>query len=97
VFPSLYEGFGLPILEAMACGVPLVCSRAASIPEVAGDAAEFFEPHSAEDLAAAVERVLKSPELQETLRRKGKERLKQFSWDECARRHCQVFRDVMQD
>ena len=54
VMPSLIEGFGLPVLEAMACGTPVVCSRAASLPEVAGDAAEYFDPTSAEDLAAAI-------------------------------------------
>jgi glycosyltransferase involved in cell wall biosynthesis len=96
VFPSLYEGFGLPLLEAMACGTPVACSRAASLPEVAGDAAEYFDPASSEDLARAIERVLVSPEHQESLRRKGQERLKQFSWEECARRHCQVFREVLQ-
>jgi glycosyltransferase involved in cell wall biosynthesis len=97
VFPSMYEGFGLPVLEAMASGAPVACSRAASLPEVASDAAEFFNPESAEDMAAAIERVLGSSELKETLRRKGKQRAGQFSWDECARRHCRVFRDVLQN
>jgi glycosyltransferase involved in cell wall biosynthesis len=96
VMPSLIEGFGLPLLEAMACGTPVVCSRAASLPEVAGDAAEYFEPTSADDLAAALEGVLGSRELQETLRRKGRERVRLFSWDECARRHYEAYRQALQ-
>lgn len=96
VQPSFLEGFGLPIIEAMACGTPVVCSRAASLPEVAGDAVEYFDPSSVEDLAAAIQRVLGSSDLRATLRRKGLERAKQFSWDECARRHCQVYREVLQ-
>jgi len=95
VMPSFIEGFGLPVLEAMACGTPVVCSWAASLPEVAGDAAEFFEPSSVDDLAAAIERVLNSPERQAVLRQKGLERAKQFSWEECARRHCEVYRSVL--
>ena len=96
VMPSFIEGFGLPVLEAMACGTPVICSRAASLPELAGDAAEFFEPSSVDDLAEAVERVLNSPERQAVLRQKGLERAKQFSWEECARRHIEVYRKVLE-
>lgn len=95
IYPSCYEGFGFPVLEAMSWGVPVVCSRAASLPEVAGDAAEFFEPSSADDLAAAIERVTGSPGRRAILRQKGSERVKQFSWDECALRHCDVYRSVL--
>jgi glycosyltransferase involved in cell wall biosynthesis len=97
VMPSFIEGFGLPVLEAMACGTPVVCSRAASLPEVAGNAAEYFEPTSVEDLAEAIERVLNSPERQAALRQKGLERVKQFSWEECARRTLEVYRKVLQE
>ena len=96
VMPSLIEGFGFPVLEAMACGTPVVCSRAASLPEVAGDAAEYFDPASAEDLAAALQRVLGSSQLRETLRAKGLERARLFSWRECARRTLDVYRSVLE-
>ena len=95
VFPSWYEGFGLPVLEAMACGAPVACSRVASLPEVAGDAAEFFDPASPDDVAAAMDRVLQSSERREILQRKGRERAARFSWDECARHHCRVFRELL--
>ncbi|MBI1983524.1 MAG: glycosyltransferase, partial [Acidobacteria bacterium] len=97
VLPSYLEGFGLPAIEAMACGTPVVCSRAASLPEVAGDAAEFFEPSSAEDLAAAIRRVLESPERGAGLRRKGLARASRFSWDECGRLHWRLYRELMED
>jgi glycosyltransferase involved in cell wall biosynthesis len=95
VMPSFIEGFGLPVLEAMACSTPVACSRVASLPEVAGDAAEYFDPSSMDDLAAAMERVLRSSQLQETMRLKGLERAKLFSWEECARRHCCLYDEAL--
>jgi glycosyltransferase involved in cell wall biosynthesis len=91
VFPSLYEGFGQPPLEAMACGCPVACSNAASLPEVVGDAARLFDPESVEDIAAAIEDVLDAPEEWTT---RGLERAQLFSWDECARQHEAVYREL---
>ena len=96
VMPSFIEGFGLPVLEAMACGTPVVCSWAASLPEVAGDAAEYFEPTSVDDLAAVIERVLGSCQLHESLRRKGLERVKLFSWHGCARQTLELYCKLLQ-
>jgi glycosyltransferase involved in cell wall biosynthesis len=93
----MIEGFGLPVLEAMACGTPVVCARATSLPEVAGDAAEYFEPTSVDDLAAAIKRVLGSRELQGALRSKGLEQVKLFSWQECAGRTLDVYHRVLQE
>ena len=91
VFPSLYEGFGQPPLEAMACGCPVACSNAASLPEVVGDAARLFNPESPEDMAAAVEEVLERPD---EWARRGLERATLFSWDACARAHETVYREL---
>lgn len=91
VFPSLYEGFGLPPLEAMAAGTPAIVSRAASLPEVCGDAALYVDPTNAADLASAMQRVLGSAELREDLARRGRERARGFSWDATAR----ATRDVL--
>ena len=94
VFPSLYEGFGMPVLEAMACGTPVITSRTTSLPEVAGDAAMFVNPEDVEELADAITRVLDSAELRNTMRTKGIERAKHFSWARAARQTCEVYRDV---
>jgi glycosyltransferase involved in cell wall biosynthesis len=82
VFPSMYDGFGLGILEAMASGVPVACARAASLPEAAGHAALYFDPRNAEDMADRMVN-LTNRELARELRQKGLERAKAFSWDEC--------------
>jgi alpha-1,3-rhamnosyl/mannosyltransferase len=93
--PSTLEGFGLPVLEAMACGTPVVCSNAASLPEVGGDAAEYFDPYSVEDMAGAIERVLSSGTRQAELRRKGLLQAARFRWDECVRQHAKIYRDLL--
>ncbi len=85
VFPSLYEGFGLPVLEAMARGVPVACSDASSLPEVAGDAALLFEPRDTRAIAAAITRLLEEPSLRERLRERGFERARLFTWQRTAR------------
>ena len=81
VFPSLYEGFGLPPLEAMACGAPVVTSNVSSLPEVTGHAAVLVNPHDTGSIVEGVRRVLTSPSLQRSLRRQGPERARQFSWE----------------
>ena len=85
VFPSLYEGFGLPVLEAMARGVPVVCSDRSSLPEVAGDAAVLFDPEDASAIAAAIERVLADPAEAELMRAAGRAHAEKFTWKAAAR------------
>jgi glycosyltransferase involved in cell wall biosynthesis len=94
VFPSHYEGFGLPLLEAMACGCPVVSSNAASLPEVAGDAAVFIDPNDDEDLADAMNKVVFDSEVRDKLKLKGLERAKEFSWERAAEKTLAVFGKV---
>ncbi len=93
--PALYEGFGLPILEAMACGLPVVASNVASIPEVTGSAALLVDPEDEEALAAAMRRILKEPEIAQELREKGLKRASLFSWKKTAVQTLQVYRKVL--
>jgi glycosyltransferase involved in cell wall biosynthesis len=95
VFPSLYEGFGLPVLEAMACGTPVVTSSTSSLPEVAGDAALLVDPYNVDELAGAMRRVLEQPEAAQGLRERGLARAAQFSWDRTARETIAVYERVM--
>jgi glycosyltransferase involved in cell wall biosynthesis len=95
VFPSLAEGFGLPVLEAMLRGAPVACSNATSLPEVAGNAALYFDPLDVEAIAVSVRRILEDGELAERLRAAGFERARQFSWDETARGTLACYRKAL--
>jgi glycosyltransferase involved in cell wall biosynthesis len=97
VFPSLYEGFGLPVLEALALGTPVACSNAASLPEVAGDAAELFDPHDPEAIAEAIRRCLEDDALRRHLMARGRARAAQFTWERCAELTLQSYRRLGAD
>jgi len=96
VFPSLYEGFGLPPLEAMACGVPVITSNVSSLPEVVGDAGFMVDPYRVNELTGAMNLVLSDENLQEEMREKGLNRAKMFSWEKCARETLKVYEEVYQ-
>ena len=94
VFPSLYEGFGLPVLEAMACGAPVICSDGSSLPEVAGNAARRVDTRDPATLAVAMESVLANAGLREEMRVKGLAQAARFSWEQAARRTLEVYRTI---
>jgi len=96
VLPSFEEGFGLPVLESMACGTPVACSKTASLPEVGGDAAEYFDPTSAESIAQTICKLMNSSERLSELQRRGPERAKQFSWESSGREHLKLYRSLLQ-
>lgn len=95
VFPSLSEGFGLPPLEAMACGCPVVVSNVASLPEVCGDAAYYVDPYNVESIADGIYKVLTNETLRQGMIQKGIERAKLFSWEKSAEEHLKVFEEVL--
>lgn len=94
VYPSLYEGFGIPVLEAMASGVPVITSNTSSLPEVAGDAAYLIDPYDVPALTDAIEKVLQDENLARSLQAKGLQRAKAFSWERTARQTLEVYKDV---
>ena len=97
VFPSLMEGFGLPVIEAMARGVPVVCSEAASLPEAAGDAALMFDPLNTDELSAALERLAEDAELRARLRAKGLKRAEALTWQSCAEHTLEAYQRICAD
>jgi glycosyltransferase involved in cell wall biosynthesis len=95
VYPSLYEGFGIPLLEAMSLGCPVVCSNTSSFPEVAGAAAEFFDPHDTESIAEALERVLSSLSRINVLSAAGKQQAQKYSWQTCVDQTISVYESLL--
>ena len=95
VYPSFYEGFGLPVAEAMACGVPVLTSNASSMPEVGADAVVYCNPNDTEDIKEQIELILNNTELQKSLSSKGLIRAKLFSWESSAAEHIKVFKELL--
>lgn len=97
VFPSLYEGFGLPSLEAMACGCPVTAARASAVPEVCGEAALYFDPYDITDMSSKIRRAIEDNVLREELRARGAERARLFRWESCADTTAEVVRELMRN
>lgn len=95
VFPSLYEGFGIPILEAFACGCPVVCSNSSSFPEIAEEAAYYFDPYSENSINYAIIKVSEDRKLRNELINKGYEKLKEFSWEKTAEQTKKIYEDLL--
>ena len=96
IFPSLYEGFGIPVLESWACGAPVVLSDISCFREIAGDAGHYFDPRDKDSITAAVEEVLMHPTLQNDLRNKGRERLSHFSWEHAVQQTNNIYKSLIQ-
>ena len=96
-FPSLYEGFGIPPLEAMSLGCPVVCANAASLPEVVGDAAELIEPMEVDSIAEGMLHVLADEPYRTKLIQRGYVRAKKFNWDDSANKLTQICREVLEE
>jgi len=94
MMPSLYEGFGQTVVEAMACGAPCLVSKVSSIPEIAGDAVYYVDPHDTEGIKVAMEKLASDRELREKLSRAGKEQARKFSWEKCARETLGVYKNI---
>lgn len=95
IYPSLYEGFGIPPLEAMSLNCPVICSRTSSIPEVVGDAGQYFDPFDIDDMQSAIKKVIESESLRQDLIARGQKQLTKFSWDLCAEQTAQIYHKVL--
>ena len=95
LFPSLEEGFGIPVLEAMANGLPVVASRTASLPEAGGEAALYVDPHDPQDIADKVLRAVENPELRQKMIQQGLERAREFSWRRAAEATLKVYKEAL--
>lgn len=96
LFPSFYEGFGLPVLEAISCGTPVICSNVSSLPEVGGDAVIYCNPYDVDDIKNKIELVLNDENLQTEMIQKGLNRSKLFSWEKSAQGHIKIFKELLQ-
>jgi glycosyltransferase involved in cell wall biosynthesis len=94
LFPSLYEGFGMPVLEAMACGAPVITSRVSALPEVVGDAGVLIDPYSEPAISEALGEVLTSPKRRQELGQRARERSRMFSWRQVAEQTVAVYEEV---
>ena len=97
VFPSFFEGFGLPVLEAMACGTPVICSDKSSLPEVGGDAVLYCNPYEISDIKHKIELVISDKVLQNRMAQKGLKRANGFSWDKAAHEHIKLFEELLKN
>jgi alpha-1,3-rhamnosyl/mannosyltransferase len=95
LYPSLYEGFGLPVLESMACGVPVIASNRGSLPEVAGGAALLVNPEDENEIAEAISELLRSESLQNRLKALGRKRAEEFTWAKTAAQTLSLYRELV--
>jgi len=95
LYPSLYEGFGFPVAQAMAAGVPVITSNVSSLPEITGGAAMLVDPRSVAEIRAALDRLLTSPATRAQLAEAGRVQARRFQWDVCARQSVQFFQQVL--
>ena len=97
VYPSFYEGFGIPLLESMACGTPVMTSDISSMPEVVGDVALLFDPYSVEDIAEKILKLARDNSMRNILSEEGIERAKKFSWEKSARKILNIYKKVIEE